>query len=120
MDTSNNRGCVLCGASVYEQKYYFNKDFDKLPEAVKKELNIICVLFTEEIGGVFRIVFDEDGEILIETDADENDYLYDEIGSRLMVKEIQKNRQELFEELRLFYRLIVLHEVPDLSETDES
>ena len=23
---------VLCGASAYEQKYYFNKDFDSLPD----------------------------------------------------------------------------------------
>ena len=40
---------VLCGASAYEQKYYFNKDFDSLPDHVKKELQIMCVLFTEEI-----------------------------------------------------------------------
>ena len=26
---------VLCGASAYEQKYYFNQDFDSLPESVK-------------------------------------------------------------------------------------
>ena len=31
---------VLCGASAYEQKYYFNKDFDSLPDHVKKELQI--------------------------------------------------------------------------------
>ncbi len=36
---------VLCGASAYEQKYYFNKDFDSLPDHVKKELQIMCVLF---------------------------------------------------------------------------
>ena len=29
---------VLCGASAYEQKYYFNQDFDSLPESVKQEL----------------------------------------------------------------------------------
>ena len=29
---------VLCGASAYEQKYYFNQDFSSLPDAVKQEL----------------------------------------------------------------------------------
>ena len=29
---------TLCGASWYEQKYYFNPAFDKLPGAVKDEL----------------------------------------------------------------------------------
>ena len=32
---------VLCGASAYEQKYYFNQDFSSLPDAVKQELQII-------------------------------------------------------------------------------
>ena len=36
---------VLCGASSYEQKYYFNQDFASLPETVKQELQIMCVLF---------------------------------------------------------------------------
>ena len=35
---------VLCGASSYEQKYYFNQDFASLPDAVKQELQIMCVL----------------------------------------------------------------------------
>lgn len=52
---------VLCGASAYEQKYYFNKDFDSLPDHVKKELQIMCVLFTEEIGGIFTLEFDDHG-----------------------------------------------------------
>lgn len=112
MDTFDGR-CVLCGASVYEQKYYFNKKFDKIPESIKKELNIICVLFTEEIGGEFYMVFDEDGELLLETKADEEDILYDEIGSGLMVKEIQNTRQEMFEELSLFYKILVKGESMD-------
>ena len=29
---------VLCGANAYNQKYYFNEEFDSLPESVKKEL----------------------------------------------------------------------------------
>ena len=35
---SDDEKVVLCGASAYEQKYYFNQDFNSLPEAVKKEL----------------------------------------------------------------------------------
>ena len=53
---------VLCGANAYEQKYYFNEKFNGLPQAIKDELHIICVLFTEEVGGVFTIVFEEDGK----------------------------------------------------------
>ena len=35
---------LLCGANSYEQKYYFNPDFNKLPQSVQDELHILCVL----------------------------------------------------------------------------
>ena len=70
---------VLCGASAYEQKYYFNKDFDSLPDHVKKELQIMCVLFTEEIGGIFTLEFDDHGNLQFKTEATEADGFYDDI-----------------------------------------
>ena len=32
---SDNEKVVLCGASAYEQKYYFNQDFASLPQSVR-------------------------------------------------------------------------------------
>ena len=101
---------VLCGANAYEQKYYFNEAFDKIPESIKDELHIICVLFTEEVGGVFTIVFEEDGSVSMETNADEDDIYYDEIYSGLLISEIRRKRQELFEALQLYYRVFILKE----------
>ena len=101
---------VLCGANSYEQKYYFNEDFAKLPESIKDELHIICVLFTEEVGGAFMIGFDGDGTLVLVTDADEGDLLYDEIGAGLLVKEVRKRKQDLFESLEMFYKAFVLGE----------
>lgn len=107
---------VLCGANAYEQKYYFNEKFSGIPESIKEELHVICVLFTEEVGGVFTIVFDEDGTILLETDAAEEDLLYDEIGSGLLVGEVRRNRQELLESLQLYYRVFILNDRSALEE----
>lgn len=101
---------VLCGANAYEQKYYFNEKFSSIPDSIKEELHIICVLFTEEVGGIITIVFEEDGSISLETDAEESDLLYDEISSGLMIREIRRNRQEMFESLSLYYRVFILHE----------
>ena len=53
---------VLCAASSYEQKYYLNPEFESLPEAVKQELQIMCVLYTADVGGVLLLVFDENGK----------------------------------------------------------
>jgi len=112
---------VLCGANAYEQKYYFNPIFRQIPDSIKKELNIISVLFTQEAGGIFTIVFEEDGSISIETNADEEDITYDEITAGLLVSEVRRKRQDLFEALGLYYRIYVLHENPaDILDSDES
>ena len=108
---------VLCGANAYEKKYYFNEQFSGIPDSIKDELHIICVLFTEEVGGIFTIVFDEDGTIVMETNAEEDDIYYDEISSGLLIGEIRRKRQELFESLRLYYKVFILKEdVADLLE----
>lgn len=101
---------VLCGANAYDKKYYFNQEFSKIPENIQKELHIICVLFTEEIGGIITFAFEADGTLVIETDAAEDDYYYDEIGSGLLVREIRRTRQELLEALNLYYRIVFLGE----------
>lgn len=55
---------ILCGSSSYEKIFYFNPEFDSLPKQIKDELQIMCVLFTEDVGGILRLEFDEK-EILI-------------------------------------------------------
>ena len=111
---------VLCGANAYEKKYYFNEKFAGIPDSIKEELHIICVLFTEEVGGIFTIEFEKDGNVSMRTEYAEEDYLYDEVGSGLLVGEIRRKRQELFESLSLYYRVFILHEdVSELLEEQE-
>ena len=107
-DTDADGNVVLCAASAYEEKYYLNPLFNKLPEDVKKELKIISVLFVEEIGGTFLMEFDSSDELVMRTEALGSDYSYDEIGAQLMCREIRRNREELLYSLELFYRLVIL------------
>ena len=116
MDMCDDKRIVLCGANAYEQKYYFNEQFAGIPESIKEELHVICVLFTEEVGGIFTIVFEEDGSIALETNAADDDLLYDEISSGLLVGEIRRNRQDMLESLQLYYRVFILHEDISLEE----
>ena len=101
---------VLCGASAYEQKYYFNQDFDALPQQVKDELQILCAMYTEEIGGVFTMEFDEDGNLQFKTEALEADAMYDDIGSVLRIKKLQEEKRDLLESLEMYYRVFFLGE----------
>ena len=115
MDTFEEKdGVVLCGASAYEKKYYFNSEFSKLPEQVKDTLHIICVEFTEKCGGTFIIRFGENGELTLVTDAEEADAMYDEIGAELEIRRLQTSQRQLFEEISLFYRVVFLGESIDL------
>ena len=82
---------VLCAASAYEQKFYLNPQFESLPEAVRQELQIMCVLYTEDVGGILLVVYDEEGNLL-------------------KIKQLQQTKRELFESLETFYRVFYLGE----------
>ncbi|MDO4318389.1 MAG: DUF6145 family protein [Lachnospiraceae bacterium] len=101
---------VLCGSSAYEKKYYLNEDFLGLPEQIRQELQIMCVLYTEEIGGVLTLVYEDDGTLEFEVSADEGDLLFDEIGSVLKIKELRQKKRELLEALELYYKVFFLGE----------
>lgn len=103
---------VLCASSAYEQKYYFNEKFDKLPESIKEELQIMAVMFTEDVGGIFLAKFEADGMLMLETVADEGDLLYDEIGAGLKIKKLQEDKKETFEALEMFYKVFILKQEP--------
>lgn len=101
---------VLCGANSYEKKYYLNPDFEALPEQIKNELKIMCVLYTEEIGGILALKYEEDGTLVFEVSSEENDFMFDEIGSRLKIKELQQTKSELLQSLELYYKVFFLGE----------
>ena len=103
-----NEKTVLCGANSYTQKYYFNEEFSKLPDSIKQELKILCVLYVEDVGGILTLEFDENGNLELRVESDDGDYLFDEIGSVLKIKEIQREKEELLESLELFYKTCYL------------
>ncbi len=104
------KNIVLCASSAYEEKYYLNEDFVQMPESIKEELQIMCVLFTADVGGILTMEFDEEGNLLFQTEADEGDLLYDEIGSVLKIKQLQEQKKELLESLELYYKAFFLNE----------
>ena len=101
---------VLCGANSYEEKYYLNPDFEQLPEHVKQELKIMCVLYVHDVGGVLTLVYEENGELCFEVSSEEFDPTFDEIGSQLKIKKLQTEKRELLESLQLYYKVFFLGE----------
>jgi len=105
---------VLCGANSYEQKYYFNEEFQSLPQSVKDELHIMCVLFTEDVGGILRLEFDEKGNLNLTVESKEDDFFFDEIGSVLKIKQLRAEKRELLENMETYFRVFFLQEGQDV------
>lgn len=99
---------VLCGSSSYNKKYFLNEDFGSLPDAVRDELKIMCVLYTEEIGGVLTLEFDDEGTLLLNVSHNENDFFFDEIGSALKIKQMRVEKRELLESLEMYFKVFFL------------
>lgn len=101
---------VLCGSNSYEKKYYLDEAFGSLPEEIKQELQIMCVWFTEECGGILTLEYDEEGNLEFKLSTSEYDGYYDEIGADLKIKQYRAERRELLEALELYYKVLRLGE----------
>ena len=86
---------ILCGSSSYEKIFYFNPEFDSLPKQIKDELQIMCVLFTEDVGGILRLEFDEKGNLL-------------------KIKQLRAEKRELLENMETYFRVFFLQEGQDV------
>lgn len=106
----SNNEITLCASNAYNKKFYLNEIFNGLPEAIKEELQIMCVLYTEDVGGVLELVYDEEGNLEFRTSYEEGDYFYDEIGSVLKIKQYQNAKREVLEALETYYKIVFLGE----------
>lgn len=97
---------ILAYVSQYKNKYYFNDQLGKLPEAVRNEILSGMIFITEEAGGVTELGFEPDGTVYLDTYAEEDDLGYDQISGRLLVSEFEREHRELFEQLKLWYRTV--------------
>ena len=119
MTESDREPLTLCGASWYNQKYYLNPQFARLPQKVRDELQILCVSFTEEVGGILTLVFSDEGELEFEVRSAEGDPRFDEVGSGLLIGKLRREKQELLQQLELYYRLVVRNGMTGARETEE-
>lgn len=104
-DIVHDAPVVLCASSAYEEKYYFNQEFAGLPQSIQDELQIMCVLYTADVGGILTLQYDTEGNLLMNVTSASDDFLFDEIGSVLKIKQIQSEKRELLESLALYYRI---------------
>ncbi|MCD7905961.1 MAG: DUF6145 family protein [Clostridiales bacterium] len=99
---------VICAASVYKQKYFFNDKYGGLPEEIKKQIRVKVITLAEKLHCVFLMGFYDDGDVYFETRAEENDFDFDEIGATLEVRRLERDERELIEQLGVWYKVFKL------------
>ena len=70
----------------------------------------MCVLYVNDVGGILTLAYGEDGELCFEVTSEEFDPMFDDIGSRLKIKQIQREKRELLEALQMYYKVFFLGE----------
>ena len=104
----NYEKSVICAASVYKRKFYFNPEYAGLPEEVKKDIRVRVISLAEKLHCIFIMGFYEDGYVYFETRAEEGDYFFDEVGATLEVNRLEREERELTEKLGLWYKVFRL------------
>lgn len=67
----------------------------------------MCVIYTEDIGGVLELVFDEAGNLELRTSCEEGDFCYDEIGSVLKIKQLRNEKENCLRRLRCITKFCI-------------
>jgi hypothetical protein len=116
----NDELVTLCGSSGYEKKYYFNDTFNNLPDSIKDDLHVMCVLFTEEVSCILTLDFDAEGNLNFNVRTAEDDLMFDDISCGLKIKELQTKKRDLLEALEMYYKVFALGETVDFDETSNS
>ncbi len=97
---------ILSAASCYNKKYYINPDMEKsLPPQIREELKAIVASMAEKLHCVFTIGFYENGDVYIETMGEENDFDFDDIGAKLEINKIKREKSEFLGSLSLWYKI---------------
>ncbi|MCL1936174.1 MAG: DUF6145 family protein [Defluviitaleaceae bacterium] len=101
---------ILVASSVYNEKYYIESEFEKIPINIQEELKTICIKTSNYLHCIFLIGFNEDGSIYFEARAKDEDNLFKENETDEVINIIIEQNKELIESLTLWYKIFILKE----------
>ena len=104
---------VLAAASVYNEKFYVEPEFNTIPKTVLEEVKNLCIRSAQEISCIFSIGFKDNGAVYFETQASDMDNRFNEANAQEKVEKIMIEKADLIQRLNLWYRVFVLKEIPD-------
>lgn len=96
---------IIAGAAFENEKFYFEQEFNDIPDSIKDEIKIICVTIAFKLECTFLIGFHEDGDVFFEIIKPEDAIDFDDIGAELEVKEVKRQKSELLKALSMWYKV---------------
>ena len=102
---------IFCVANSYERKFYLNPEFasssGKYPSGTSDHVRSLTrKMWVESLWSYIM----KTGELELKVEHASDDFAFDEIGSVLKIKELQRTKEELFESLELYYKVFFLGE----------
>lgn len=101
-DTNNNSFPIIVSNS-YIKKYYLDERLDVLPKEVKNKIKELFVTMTEEYGGMAIAYYNNlTFDISFEIKCNAEDFNFDEIGANYKLSKIEKEYEEIFNQIASF------------------
>lgn len=107
---------ILAAADAGKQKYFLEPAFRELPESIREEVRVICVLLAQKLNCTFLMGFDEEGALYFETVRREDDFDFDDIGAGLEINAVRREKKELLRALELWYAVFFTEEGQEIRE----
>lgn len=102
---------IIAVSNSYISKYYLDERLNILPKELKDGIKVLMVTFTEENGGILEMRYnDKLTSIFLFSYKDDNDFLYDDIAAGIKIQKLEKESEELFNNLAIFCKM-KFHEV---------
>lgn len=102
---------IIAVSNSYISKFYLDERLNALEKDIKDGIKILMVSFTEENGGVLELRYnDKLTSIYLFSYKDDEDFLYDEISAGLKLQKLEKEYEEMFNNLSLYCKM-KFHEV---------
>lgn len=103
MSETKKNGIPIIVSNSYIKKYYLDERLNVLPKEVKDALKILFVKLTEEVGGIAKVIFDNDTyEIYTEMEKNDEDMLFDEINATYKLSKIERENEKIFSDIATF------------------
>ncbi len=84
---------VLCGANFISRNIILIHSSRHCRRISVRNCRLCVYYLRRDVGGILTLEFDKDGNLEFQVSAEEGDYLFDEIGSGLKIRQYQLEKK---------------------------